>query len=147
MENTLEKTDLALLFEEQVTLSDFVEYGFSMQDLVNGERIPEEGAHFDIYFEGDLIGEKINGKISGVDYLEVRADGRFFLDLHARILTDDGAQIQITETGINDNGKLKLSMEFHTNDKRYSWLNRTQVLGLGTVDFNTGQAIVKGYSL
>lgn len=147
MENTLEKTDLSLLFEEQVVLTDFVEYGFSMQDLVNGERIPEEGARFDIYFEGDLIGEKINGKISGVDYLEVRTDGRFFLDLHAKILTDDGAQIQVTETGINDNGALKLNMEFHTNDKRYTWLNRTQVLGLGTVDFNTGQAIVKGYSL
>ena len=141
------KTDLVLLFEEKVVLSDFEEYGFSMQDLVNGERIPEEGARFDIYFEGDLIGEKINGKISGVDYLEVRADGRFFLDLHAKILTDDGAQIQVTETGINDNGALKLNMEFHTNDERYSWLNREQVLGLGTVDFNTGQAIVKGYSL
>lgn len=147
MENTLEKTDLVLLFEEKVVLSDFEEYGFSMQDLVNGERIPEEGARFDIYFEGELTGEKINGKISGVDYLEVRADGRFFLDLHARILTDDGAQIQVTETGINDNGALKLNMEFHTNDERYSWLNREQVLGLGTVDFNTGQAIVKGYSL
>ena len=141
------KTDLVLLFEEKVVLSDFEEYGFSMQDLVNGERIPEEGARFDIYFEGELTGEKINGKISGVDYLEVRADGRFFLDLHARILTDDGAQIQVTETGINDNGALKLNMEFHTNDERYSWLNREQVLGLGTVDFNTGQAIVKGYSL
>ncbi|KAB7530284.1 DUF3237 family protein [Flagellimonas olearia] len=147
MENTLEKTDLALLFEEQVVLSDFVEYGFSMQDLVNGEPIPTEGARFDIYFEGDLIGEKINGKISGVDYLEVRADGRFFLDLHAKILTDDGAQIQVTETGINDHGNLKLNMEFHTNDERYSWLNRAQVLGLGTVDFNTGKALVKGYSL
>src|SRR5690606_11787899 len=116
-----EKTDLVLLFEEKVVLSDFVEYGFSMQDLVNGERIPEEGARFDIYFEGDLTGEKINGKISGVDYLEVRADGRFFLDLHARILTDDGAQIQVTETGINDNGTLKLNMEFHTNNNWYSW--------------------------
>lgn len=147
MEKTLEKTDLTLLFEEQVVLSDFVEYGFSMQDLVNGESIPNEGARFDIFFEGDLIGEKINGKISGVDYLEVRADGRFFLNLHAKILTDDGAQIQVTETGINDNGSLKLNMEFHTNDQRYSWLNRAQVLGLGTVDFHTGQAIVKGYSL
>lgn len=147
MENTSEKTDLTLLFEEQVVLSDFVEYGFSMQDLINGEQIPEEGAHFDIYFEGDLIGEKINGKISGVDYLKVRADGRYFLDLHAKILTDDGAQIQVTETGINDNGTLKLNMVFHTNDQRYAWLNRAQVLGLGTVDFNTGQATVKGYSL
>lgn len=147
MESTTAETDLKPLFEEHVVLSDFVEYGFSMQDLVNGTTIPKEGARFDIYFEGDLIGEKIKGKIKGVDFLEVRADGRFFLNLHAQIKTDDGASIQVRETGINDNGTLKLNMEFHTNDQRYLWLNREQVVGLGHVDFNTGQVNVKGYSL
>ncbi len=147
MESTKAKTDLKPIFEEHVVLSDFVEYGFGMQDLVNGAPIPKEGARFDIHFEGDLVGEKINGKVKGIDYLEVRADGRFFLNLYAQIKTDDGAIIQVKEIGINDNGTLKLNMEFHTNDQRYSWLNREQVVGLGHVDFNTGQATVKGYSL
>ncbi len=145
MEDVIEKTDLELLFEEHVTLTDFVEYGFSMQDVVESGAVPKRGARFDIYFEGDVIGDKINGKITGVDYLEVRADGRFFLDLHATIITNDGASIQVTETGINDQGTLKLNMEFHTNDERYSWVNHAQVAGLGTVDFNTGKANVKGY--
>jgi hypothetical protein len=139
------KTEMEFLFEEKVTLTDFVEYGFSMQDLVKGRPVPKEGARFDIYFEGDLTGDKINGKITGIDYLEVRADRRFILDLRARIITDDGATIQVTETGINNYGDLRLNMEFHTNDERYTWLNHKQVLGLGFADLNTGAAGVKGY--
>lgn len=145
MEEILEKTDLELLFEEQVTLTDFVEYGFSLQDVMEGKPIPKSGARFDIYFEGDVLGDKINGKITGVDYLEIRADRRFFLNLYATILTNDGASIQVKETGINDQGTLKLNMEFHTNDERYEWMNHAQVTGLGAVDFNTGKAEVKGY--
>lgn len=147
MESTVTKTDLKPLFEEHVVLTDIVEYGFGMQDLVNGIPVPKEGARFDIYFEGDLVGDRIKGKINGVDFLEVRADGRFFLNLYASIKTDDGAFIQVKETGINENGNLKLSMEFHTNHQKYAWLNREQVLGLGHVDFNTGQVYIKGYSL
>ena len=139
-------TNMELLFEESVRLTNFVEYGFSMQDLVEGKRsIPSEGARFDIYFEGDLTGDKIKGKISGIDYLTVRSDGRFFLNLQARIKTDDGANIQLIETGINNQGDLRLNMEFHTNEEKYKWLNHKQVLGLGYADFNTGEASVKGY--
>lgn len=147
MENVTTKKELKLLFEEEVLLTDYVEYGFSLQDLVNGQPIPATGARFDIHFEGDLSGDKVNGKIKGIDYLEVRADGRFCLNLFAQIITDDGARIQVVETGTNNQGALKLQMGFHTNDERYSWLNMEQVLGLGTVDLNTGQAFVKGYSL
>jgi len=139
-------TDMKLLFEERVKLTDFVEYGFSMQDLAEGKRpIPPEGARFDIYFEGDLTGDKINGKISGIDYLTVRSDGRFFLNLQARVKTDDGANIQLVETGINNQGNLRLTMAFHTNEEKYKWLNHKQVIGLGYADFNTGEASVKGY--
>lgn len=146
MENELTTTGLELLFEESVALTDVVGYGFSMQDLVEGVKpIPREGAHYDIYFEGQLTGNGINGKISGIDYLEVRADRRFLLNLHARITTDDGANIKVIETGTNDQGDLKLHMTFCTSDERYTWLNKQQVFGIGNVDFNTGLATVKGF--
>jgi len=145
MKEVIEETDLELLFEEHVVLTDFVEYGFGLQDVMEGKPIPKSGARFDIYFEGDVIGDKISGKITGVDYLEIRPDRRFFLNLHATIITNDGASIQVEETGINNQGALKLNMQFHTNDERYEWMNHAQVIGLGTVDFNTGKANVKGY--
>jgi hypothetical protein len=135
-----------LLFEEDVRLTDFVEFGFSMQELVEGTRpIPNEGARFDIHFEGAMVGERIKGTIKGVDYLEVRADGRFFLNLQAFIKTDDGATIKVVETGVNSEGELRLNMIFHTNAEQYKWLNCAQVLGIGTADFNLGIAKVKGY--
>ena len=146
MEHVLTHNDMELLFEERIRLTDFVEYGFKMEDLVSGSKpIPQAGAHFDILFEGDLTGDKIKGKIKGVDYLEVRSDQRFFLNLHACITTDDGASIKVVETGTNALGDLKLFMSFYTSDERYTWLNSKQVLGIGDADFSTGLVSVKGF--
>jgi hypothetical protein len=145
---TTTATGMQLLFEEDVRLTGMVEYGFSINDLIKGRKpIPQSGAHFDISFEGELVGDRIKGTIAGTDYLEVRADGRFFLSLHACIHTADGARIKVIESGINSNGDLKLFMTFYTADERYAWLNREQVIGLGEVDFSTGLAHVKGYRL
>lgn len=146
MNATMTTPRLELLFEERVRLTEVVEYGFPMNDLLEGKTpIPPEGARFDIYFEGSLQGDRIRGTIEGVDFLEVRADGRYFLNLQARIRTEDGANIQLRETGVNNQGTLRLQMEFHTGDRRYSWLNSRQVLGIGTVDLSAAEANVQGY--
>lgn len=135
-----------LLFEEDVRLTEVKEFGFSWNDFSQGLReIPKEGLQFEIHFEGDVSGERLNGRIKGVDYLTVRADGRLFLDLHASITTHDGAVIKVKESGINDRGQLMLNMDFHTNDSRYSWLNNKHVWGLGSVDFETGKVKIQGY--
>lgn len=139
-------TDVRPLFKENVRLTCLTEYGFTMQDLIQGkEAIPQQGARFDINFEGNVTGERIRGTIKGTDYLEVRPDRRFCLNLQACITTDDGAHIKVVETGTNDQGDLKLYMSFYTNDERYTWLNHKQVLGLGHVDFATGMVKVQGY--
>ena len=139
-------TEKELLFKEDVKLLDITEYGFSLRDLLEGNRaLPAEGARFDISFEGRLEGQRINGKISGTDYLEVRSDGRFFLNMKARILTDDGASIQVSETGNNVEGNLTLHMKFHTSHDTYTWLNHREVLGLGYADLESGTAKVNAY--
>lgn len=139
-------TEMELLFKEEVKLLDVVEYGFSLQDLVDGRKpVPAEGARFDISFEGRLEGHRINGKITGTDYLEVRPDRRFFLTLKGRIQTGDGANIQVSETGNNVQGSLSLHMKFHTSHSSYSWLNHREVLGLGYADLQSGSARVNAY--
>ncbi len=142
--DVMKKSDL--LFQEKVVLTEVKEYGYSWQKFA-GEQdsIPAEGLRFDIHFEGDVIGEQVNGRIKGVDYLTVRADGRLFLELHAVIETGDGARISVKESGINAKGILRLDMDFHTNDERYRWINHKHVWGLGTVDFATGAVEIKGY--
>lgn len=135
-----------LLFEEDVQLTAVKEFGYGWQDFAKGMKpIPDEGLQFEIHFEGKVYGEEISGSIKGIDYLTVRADKRLFLDLHATITTQDGAEIKVKESGINNNGQLLLNMDFHTNDERYRWLNQKHVWGLGTVDFQTGKVKIKGY--
>ena len=135
-----------LLFEEDVHLTDVKEFGFSWQAFAaKSAAIPSQGLRFDIYFKGEVKGDRLKGTIEGVDYLTVRSDGRLFLTLKATITTDDGAAIAVSESGINDNGILRLNMDFHTHDSRYTWLNQKHVWGAGTVDFNTGTVIIKGY--
>jgi hypothetical protein len=142
--DVMKKSDL--LFKEEVRLTEVKEYGYSWQKFAGGqESIPAEGLRFDIHFEGEVIGEDVNGRISGVDYLTVRADGRLFLDLYATIETRDGALISIKESGINANGDLRLDMDFHTSDERYRWINHKHVWGIGTVDFATGEVKINGY--
>src|SRR5690606_16520173 len=144
MENTI-MTKKQLLFKESINLTGVTEYGFSFKDLVEGKPLPLEGTKFDVNFEGNIQGDRINGKIKGVDYLEVRADGRFFLKLHATITTHDGVCIKVDEIGSNKNGDLKLFMKFHTNNKKYAWLNSQDVVGVGFVDLKSCKAKVNGY--
>jgi hypothetical protein len=139
--------DEQLLFEEDVRLTKVIEYGFSWTDFAQGKTVPPQGARFDIYFTGNLFGEKVNGTIEGIDYLEVRGDGKLILNLHAILKTEDGETIKIEESGINREGDLRLNMQFHTNSARYTWLNSVLALGVGKVNFHTGQAQIKVYAI
>lgn len=138
--------ETSLLFEENVRLTAVKEFGFTFSDFIERKKpLPPEGLQFEIHFEGDVRGSLVNGIITGVDYLTVRADGRLFLNLHASIETSDGALIKVKESGSNENGVLRLNMDFHTNDPRFTWLNQKHVWGSGEVDFQTGKVNIQAY--
>jgi hypothetical protein len=144
--------EFELLFEEEVNLTGISEYGVSWEDILSGKvKIPPQGVRFDIAFEGKISGEKLNGFIKGVDYLEVRADGNFILNIYASIITDDAEMISLKEDGIlspGDNGsaKLNLNMKFSSAFPQYSWLNKKQVWGVGEVNMIEGKVTVKGFT-
>jgi len=145
---TTANTTGTVLFEETAQLTGIVEYGVAWNDLVAGEaKLPPQGARFDIAFEGQLTGERIRGKIDGVDYLTVRADGRFDMNIFATITTDDCATIAFHETGLltprgDGTVDLRLDMKFTTAHEMYSWLNRQQAWGWGTANQKTGEVRV-----
>jgi len=141
------------LFDEQVRLTGVTEYGLSWADLTSGGIAPPpEGARFDIAFEGEVAGERLNGRIRGIDYLEVRADGRFILDIRATIITDDGELIALREDGVltpspgAPSASLHLNMTFTTHSPRYAWLNKQQVWAIGQADMVRGAVTVRAYS-
>ncbi|MBU2493742.1 MAG: DUF3237 domain-containing protein [Bacteroidetes bacterium] len=151
--NETEKlTTVNYIFDETIYLTGITDFGISWEDMLAGkDRVPPHGARYIITFEGRITGEKINGAIKGTDYLLVRADKQFILNIQASILTDDGEMIFLEEDGIltpNNDGtaQLHLNMHFSTASKKYDWLNKKQVWGIGEVDMKKGEIKVKGYS-
>ncbi len=139
------------LFHETGRLTGISEFGVSWENLLKGEAtLPPQGARFDITIEGRLEGERVTGKLTGIDYLVVRPDGYFDLNLYVTITTDDGATIAMHETGTlirREDGpaELFLNMRLSTAHKKYDWLNATPVWGRGTVDPATGEIDVTAF--
>ncbi|HKK47416.1 MAG TPA: DUF3237 family protein [Balneolaceae bacterium] len=149
--NTYLTNHTELLFEEQLILTNIVEYGIKWNDLVSGKIVPgPEGARFNLDFEGPVTGPKIKGKIKGTDYLEVRADGKFMLNIQAAILTDNEKSIAVREDGIlypGENGKahIQLNLQFTTHYPEYAWMNKIQGWAICEVDMLRGEVNVKVY--
>ncbi len=141
------------LFNERIWLTDIREFGLSWQELLAGAvNIPKQGARFDILFEGSVDGPYLKGIKKGVDYLLVRSDGQYIINLKAEITTPEGERIAVQENGLmvpaedgSPVGQLQLSMQFITASKRYAWLNSIHVWGNGKVDLLNGEVSVSAY--
>src|SRR5438105_3679720 len=109
-----------------------------------------EGARVDVYFEGPVAGAKLSGSVKGVDYLNLRADGRFELDIYAEITTEDGKKIALAADGVAL-GKapvlqLRENVKLTTSHPEHAWVNPIQIWASGTVDLAKGEIRVKGYA-
>jgi hypothetical protein len=143
-----------LIYEADIRFTQTVEYGVGMEDLSSGKiPIPLEGARFDQVFQGELRGPKLRGRISGTDYLCVRADGLFQLHLHARVATDDGANIAFSSKGVSlqTEGKketqLRAAVTLFTSEESYRWVNHLQLWAVGALDPEKKTARVRAYAV
>jgi hypothetical protein len=142
-----------LIYEAAINFTRVTEYGFSLTAFLAGQQAPPlAGARIDVGFEGNLLGPKLKGHISGVDYLRIRADGHVQLHIHAEITTDDGQQIAFFADGIvspeEGTGVLRLreNVTLTTSSPAYEWANHLQAWGQGTVDPAKGEIKVKAYA-
>ena len=156
--NSVESSDTqmpvaSLLYEGEYRRTAQIDYGASLEALVTGQvPIPEGGALVDIHFEGELQGPKLNGYLTGVDYLLVRADGRCDLNMHARIDTADGARIAFWSDGIfvpptdgSGIAQIRENVRLTTADLRYQWVNMLQVWLTGYIDLAKESIHAKAY--
>jgi len=142
-----------LLYEAFVHFTNVTEYGISMNDLLAGTVVPPPaGVRFDVAFQGSFQGPRVSGTIIGIDYIHVRADGRFQLHIHAQLTTEDGENISFFADGIaipEQGGavvQLRENISFLTSSPAYVWLNQVQGWGQGTVDLKKGEVRVKAYT-
>jgi hypothetical protein len=141
------------IYEAAIHFTRGTEYGFSMTAFLTGQQAPPlAGARIDVGFEGSLLGPKLTGRISGVDYLRIRADGHVQLHIHAEITTDDGQKIAFFADGVAspEEGtavlRLRENVTLTTSSPAYEWANHLQVWGQGTVDPAKGEIKVKAYA-
>jgi len=141
-----------LLFTENIHLTGVTEYGIRWDELLSGEVVlPPQGARFDITFEGTFAGPDLKGTIEGTDYLTVRADGKFMLNIYATITTEEGIAIPIREQGpvmpgANGRAHLQLAISFTTNAPKYAWLNQVEGWAIGEINMNTRAVTAEVYT-
>lgn len=141
-----------LLYEVRIDLTQVIEFGVSLDSLMSRQSTPPpEGARFDVAFNGEVKGARVTGTIAGVDYIHVRADGRFQLHIHGVITTTDGARISMFADGVTSPGtephvqELRENITLTTSSGSYSWLNPLPIWGVGTVDLQAMQVHVRAY--
>jgi hypothetical protein len=91
---------------------------------------------------GTFEGPKMKGTVpagAAGDWVTIRPDGSFRLDVRLTLVTDDGATILCTYNGIGRSDAsgattLHTAPLFEVGDERYAWLNHVQAVGFGTVD-------------
>lgn len=139
------------LYEATVKFTDITEYGASLQAILAGETPPPpSGLRVDVAFEGTATG-RLAGALRGVDYANLRADGRTELDIKAEITTSDGEMIALAADGViipqpeSPVGLLRENVKLTTASAAYSWVNPLQIWGIGTVDYAAGEVKIRAY--
>jgi hypothetical protein len=139
------------IYEYDLDTTGVVDYRISMGDILSGKaKIPPQGARIDVAFAGTAK-SRLSGRVLGVDYLLMRADGRVDLDIRATIETDDGKRIALSADGVGVPSATEPIADLFENVRLttaaadYAWVNTRQVWAPGTVNFATGKIHIDAY--
>ncbi len=139
------------IYEYDLDITGVTDFGMSLEAILSGqEAVPPQGVRIDVAFEGHASG-RLSGKVRGVDYLRLRADGRIDLDIRATIETDDGQRISLSADGVavahpgNPVAELSENVRLTTAAANYAWVNSRQIWAPGTVNLATGKIHIEAY--
>lgn len=139
------------IYEVDLDIVGMTDYGVSLQAILAGEeKIPPQGARFDVAFDGHSTG-RLSGRVHGVDYLRLRADGRLDLDIRATIETVDGHRIAASIDGLcvprpdEPIADLFENVQLTTAAADYAWVNARPIWAVGTVNMATNKIHIDAY--
>lgn len=139
------------IYEYDLDVTGMTDYGISLDAILTGAaQVPPQGIRIDVAFDGRATG-RLAGRVHGVDYTRMRADGRIDLDIRGTIETDDGVRIALSADGTANPradapiADLCENVQLGTASEQYAWVNTRQVWGYGTVDFSTGRIHIDAY--
>lgn len=125
--------ELDLLFE--VTpghrkVTDVVEYGNKLSDIMSGNLPGPNSACFDIHVLADITG-KLTGTTKAIITMSINPDGTTTIKLHESLSLTDGEVILMEGFGVSLPGEsqgmveVKGAFKFYTTSKEYAWVNST----------------------
>jgi hypothetical protein len=139
------------IYVYDLKITGTTDYGLALQSIVSGQsQVPPQGARIDVAFEGRATG-RLTGRVSGVDYLKIRADGRMDLDIRAVIETEDGHKIALSADGV---ATLRVAepvvdlcenVVLTTAAEKYAWVHTRQIWAVGTVNLAVGEIHLEAY--
>ena len=139
------------IYEYDLDVTGVTDYGVTLEAVLSGqERVPPQGVRIDVAFEGRAIG-RLAGRVPGIDYLRIRADGRIDLDIRAIVETTDGHRIALSADGVatpraaEPIADLLENVSLSTVAEDYVWVNTRQVWVVGTVNFAVGKIHIDAY--
>jgi len=139
------------IYEYDLDITGMADYGVTLEAILSGQaRVPPQGARIDVAFDGRAIG-RLAGRVRGVDYLRMRADGRIDLDIRATLETDEGRRIALSADGVavpratEPIADLYENVRLTTAAEEYGWVGTRQIWGVGTVNLATGRIHIDGY--
>jgi hypothetical protein len=143
-----------LIYEYTPQVTRIVEYGASAEAvLMRTSPPPNEGARLDLHLEGPVVAGRLQGTVTGVDYLNMRADGRAELHIHAHITLEDGKRVALEAGGVaipegaSSIFQLREHVNLISNDPALAWVNTIEIWARGTVDVSTGQVHLRAYAV
>ena len=139
------------IYEYDLDVTEVTDYGVTLEDFLSGKAgVPMQGVRINVAFEGRATG-RLAGQVNGVDYIQIRADGRLDLDIHASIETGDGHRIALSADGVGvpraaePIADLCENVKLSTASEEHAWVNTRQVWGVGMVNFASGKIHVEAY--
>jgi hypothetical protein len=97
-------------------------------------------------------GSRVEGEISGVDFLRLRSDGAAELEVYVTSTSPAKQVVAVRASGLatldNDGGASGyLAVRFETGDDEQGWLNRAVGVASTTADMSKGSLSVEGFLL
>lgn len=128
--------ELDLLFE--VTpghrkVTEVIEYGDELPDVMSGNMSSQNGACFDFHVVADTTG-KLTGITRAIVTMSIKPNGETSLTLKEALTLTTGECILVEGTGISLPGekpgwvKAKGAFKFFTTSKNYDWVNTTMAV-------------------
>lgn len=139
------------IYEYDLVVTGVTDYGVTLEAILSGQvQVPPQGARIDVAFEGRAVG-RLAGRVRGVDFARMRADGRIDLDIRATLETDAGHRIALSADGVampraaEPVADLFENVTLSTAAADYAWVNTRQIWAIGTVDFAAGKIHIDGH--